>query len=214
MTTNKRKNTGATILVAKDGLLLDHSLSVVTDGCKYYFNSRHKFFDLNTKQRAYFDFLCEKMDLNNKVHLNPAIRKEFISFCENITGDKAYCVPKTLEGAEKVFIKLHLVIKVKGSMLSVVNPKYVYKGTQSQREELYVELANLASAGKIPYEAILDKPISAINPDEKFKAVLDKHFSELPEGFVAEEESEPRIPTPADLKALAKQNKKLKTRKG
>lgn len=148
-------------------LELVHNIKVVSNGCKYFFNAQHKFLQLSTVERAYFDFLCEKMNSRNKVSFNPANRGAFINFCKDITSGKFDSKQNTLLNAEKKFVNLYLAFKDESGKLYYINPKHVFKGSNNERKKLYNSLSNLASEGKIPIEAIIDKPISVLEQTNK-----------------------------------------------
>lgn len=184
MVTLKRTKLGAKVIAIKDNVLFEHELIAVTSHCKYFNNAQHKLLQLKPIERAYLDFLCERMTLRNKIHLGPKLRKDFIKFCKEITSGKTTCSEKTLSRAEKHLHELHLLINVKDARLAVVNPKHFFKGSQALRKAEYNELAELANKGKIPLEAILDRPVSSLEPNGKMLNRLNNAFEGYPAGYI------------------------------
>lgn len=183
MVTNKKTKIGANIFAINSGVLFEYPLSAVKNGCTYFYNCQHKFLQLSTISRAYFDFICEHMNMRNRILINPELRHEFIAFCEKISAKKISCSTKTLERAEKLFFELHLIIKVQGEKLSIVNPKHVFKDSHVHRKKVYYELAKLVNLGKIPAEALLDRPLSSIEPGANLLKELHDAFDGYPEGY-------------------------------
>lgn len=183
MVTENKTKLGAKILATNKGVLFEYELQAVSRGCTYFFNCQHKFLQLSTISRAYFDFICENMDIRNRIRLNLEFRTKFISFCEEISANKVSCSPKTLERAEKQFFKLHLIIKEEGARLCIVNPKHVFKDSAKQRKKVYYKLAQLANLGKIPAEALLDRPLSSLEPSANLLKELQLAFDGHPEGY-------------------------------
>lgn len=149
----------------------------------YFFNAQHKFLKLKTIERAYFDYICERMNERNRIKLSPSLRREFIAFCNEIMSEKDYCSESTLKKAEDKFKELYLIIPVTDSPLSIVNPRHVFKESNTKREKVYFSLAKLAAEGKIPIKALLDTPLSELQPSPKLMAALKDLMSIYPEGF-------------------------------
>ena len=159
--------------------VMGHKIITVSDGCTYFFNAQHKFLQLSTAERAYFDFLCEKMNSRNKVSFNSTNRKAFMEFCKEVTSDKFVRGEKTLLNAEKKFLKLHLAFKDEYGKLYYINPKHVFKGTYEERKKLIYHIVKLASEGKLPLEVIMDKPMSVFEPTDEMLEIANDLQKEL-----------------------------------
>lgn len=183
MNTKKRKKIKSGIIAINSNVVFEHHVSVVTEGCIYFFNAKHLFLKLTTIERAYFDYICERMTNENLIKLNPQFRRDFIGFCNNIMSDEEFCGERTLFNAEKKFSVLQLVFKIEGDKISLVNPKYVFNGSQASRDDVLNNAIDLANKGKIPKEAIIDTPYNQLKPDAKLLSELNELMWDYPEGY-------------------------------
>ena len=138
-------------------------VSVVTEGCYYFFNAQHLYFQLTAIERSYFDFMCEKMDYEYRIGISNVFRKEYIEHYYKITSLSNAPSETDLRTFEKKLIALKLVINLKGqSIQHIVNPKYVMKGKLTQRKNKLQELSDMASKGKIDIRTIYPKPVDEL----------------------------------------------------
>ncbi len=146
--------------------LVTDEISLVSEGCFYYFNAQHLFVKLSPKERSYFDFMCEKMDYDQRILLDNKFRKRFIRHISNITSSNDAPSMDTLRTNEKHMVDLKLVISVKNQgALHYVNPKYVCNGSPSKRKKVIQKLAELALKGTIDLSTILDRPVDVMQPN-------------------------------------------------
>ena len=164
---SKRKYSNTVINVDEAGYLSTKEVNQVTEGCTYFFNSQHIFLKLTTKERSYFDFICENMDWNNRIVLDKGIRTKYIKFYNKITSSKTCSSIRTLQRYENNLIECGLVMKY-GNSICIVNPRYVYKGNLTSRNKLIKELLGLAQSNKIKLQPLLNFPKESIKADEKF----------------------------------------------
>jgi hypothetical protein len=151
-----------------DQEVVKKEISVVTEGCYYYFNAQHIYLQLSTIERSYFDFISEKMDYEHRISLNAIFRKEYIIHYNKITSSKDAPTEATLHTYEKKLIALHLIISINGQrVIHYVNPKYVTKGTATQRKKKLQELSDMASKGEIDLSTIINRLIVDNQPKEE-----------------------------------------------
>ena len=140
-------------------------IHLVTAGCLYFFNAQHLYLKISNIERSYFDFMCEKMDYNNRIELNPKLRKDYIDHFNKLTSSKKAPSGRTLQRYETALKELNLIINPKKSgALVYVNPKYAFKGKLSDRLNLMNRLAKLAINDERILAAIIDRPIGTILP--------------------------------------------------
>ena len=139
---------------------------LVTAGCWYFFNAQHLYLQLSTIERSYLEFICEKMDYNNRISLSPKLREEYIDHYNNFSSSKKTLSIRSFQRYEKTLIELKLIISPKKSgSFAYVNPKYAFKGNLSERLKLIQSLAKLAINDEKIFTAIIDKPIASILPN-------------------------------------------------
>ncbi len=143
-------------------------IHLVTAGCWYFFNAQHLYLQISNIERSYFDFICEKMEYNNRIELNPKLREAYIDHFNNLKSSfqKAPSL-RTLQRYETTLKELKMIISPnKSGAFVYVNPKYAFKGTLSNRLNLMKRLAKMAfdlNDTRI-LAAIIDKPITSILP--------------------------------------------------
>jgi len=111
-------------------------LSFVSSGVTLFFNTQHLFIQLNPKERALFDYLCERMNkVDNSLRIDTKLKEDFIRHISKITGKQISPSIKRVTSYLKNLVTPGLLI-LNGDKLSesyFVNPKYVFKGTAKQR---------------------------------------------------------------------------------
>jgi len=140
-------------------------IHLVTDGCFYFFNAQHLYLQISNIERSYFDFICENMDYNNRILLNPKLREEYIDHYNKLTSSKKALSTRSFQRYEDTFKKLNLIINPsKSGAFVYVNPKYAFKGKLSARPTLMNRLADMAFKGEIDLSTIIDQPVESIQP--------------------------------------------------
>lgn len=118
-------------------------LQFVNSGITLFFNAQHILVQLHPNERAFFDYLCERMNTtNNSIRIDSKLKDDFKSHIGKITTNKINPSIKSITRYVKKIVTLGLII-LNGSKLSeayIVNPKYVFKGTNKQRIELLSSL--------------------------------------------------------------------------
>lgn len=142
------------------GRVVKKSVSFITNGCKYYFNAQHHFLKLQRGERAFFDFLCEKMDSGNRVTVDSALKDEFIAFIRTVTSETVSYKASSLAQYTQKLKELGLIIS-EGSGTGgyyIVNPKYAYGGTESSRIALLKRLIETRIQSNKSIQALIDRP--------------------------------------------------------
>lgn len=171
-----RKKTEVTIYKVDTGTLVANKVAFVNDGCTYFFNAQHKFIQLKTLERVYFDFICEKMNSRNKIELNPVFRKQFLSFCKEVFNKEGVRTERSLLNTELKLINLALIFKDPiNKKLNYVNPKYVFKGTLTERGKLLNSLARLSISHEYIAKVLLNVEFDSLKADERLLNIhIDK----------------------------------------
>lgn len=173
----KNKITKKTLLF-KNNVMTEYEIEFKREGFVSLFNAQHIYLELNTMQRCFFDFLCEKMNDRNKVHIDTDNRIEFISFLEKITSGRCSTTIRTLVNYINFFIELRLIIPFdRNKFLYIVNPKYVYKGPEINRKKILDDLIKNHIKYNIDIQSLLDIPLSKIEfpniPPPEFRTFED-----------------------------------------
>jgi len=136
-----------------------HDVSFVDEGYMCLFNSQHIFLELEKFQRCFFDFLCEKMSMDNTIQIDGNLKAVFVSFLRKITGGKKKITTRTISNYVKVLIDKKLLIEApKLNMFYIVNPKYTYKGTKKNRTKILRTLLKDPNKYGSDNTALLDLP--------------------------------------------------------
>lgn len=174
---NKNKIVKRAVLL-KNNVLTEYEVEFKREGFVSLFNAQHIYIEMNTKQRCFFDFLCEKMNDRNKVHIDIDLRNEFILFLEKITSGRISVTTRALVNYINILIESRLIIPFNNtSFLYVVNPKYVYKGPEINRKKILDDLIKNHMRYNIDIQSLLDIPLSRIEfpniPSPEFRTFED-----------------------------------------
>lgn len=107
---------------------------VVSTSTRRYHNCLYLLAGLNSSCRDLMDYLCEKMDKNNLVYSNEAVRESFIEFIKKITNGEVQYTHPTVKKAYNVLAgKGLLIARSRGTY--VVNPEFFFRQGEKQRIE-------------------------------------------------------------------------------
>ena len=163
-----RRKLDATLYNIDKGILIEHKIAFVNEGCIYFFNAQHKLIQLQPIERAYFDFMCEKMNVRNKITLNPNLRGQFLLFCKDILKLEKVKSERTLLSTESKMRNLSLIFKdPSNKKFHYVNPKHVFKGTITQRGKLLKDLGKIAFSNEFVAKAITNVALDTIKADDR-----------------------------------------------
>ncbi|CAN1542506.1 hypothetical protein MCEGE10_01823 [Flavobacteriaceae bacterium] len=159
----KQKKIVKKTLIIKEDVIIELSVSFKKEGFVSLFNAQHIYIELNSKQRCFFDFLCEKMNEKNRVLIDGALHNEFIIFLNKIKKGKILISKKSIFNYVKLLIQFRLIIPFENTpLLYIVNPKYVYKGTIQNRMDILNDLMENHLNYGIDIQSLLNVPISDI----------------------------------------------------
>lgn len=134
MSGNKYSKVKATI--QENGKVKTVEEGFVSSGCKHFFNAQHLLIQLNEKERAFYDYLCESMnDKSNNITVDAGLKEEFKQHIERITKISNQFTKSKLTKYVSQLKELGLLILL-GSAKSAfycINPKYAYKGSEKNR---------------------------------------------------------------------------------
>ena len=157
------------IINEKIGVLtLDNSASlrelnfrVKSSGYRKFFNSLHITLKMNNKQQAMFDFLCEKMDEQNRVFIDIALKNEFKELVKAVTSGKIKYAPHEIDLCIRALKELNLMFEVGDSKKSYyyINPKYAFKGSKKDRLKLIQKIVQDRIIAKKGVEMLVSVPL-------------------------------------------------------
>lgn len=116
-------------------------LKYVKSSHQFYHNALHHMLELSSRERAFFDFLCESMDAYNRVTIDNALKNKFISLINSVTSASKSISLSTVNTALAHLVKLSLILRIGGlrSSFYLVNPKYACSGSNTRRAEILKE---------------------------------------------------------------------------
>jgi hypothetical protein len=130
-----------------------------SNSCRYFFNAQHLFLGLTDKERCFFDYCCEHMlQENNNVLLDNHFKQTFIDFVASITSNKVQISMDSVTLAVSKLKDRNLIVDVFDTRgYYMVNPKYVYKGTEKNRKELLTQVLERCRVTGKDYHMFLDR---------------------------------------------------------
>jgi hypothetical protein len=126
-----------------NGSPIPRKIKIIDESYHLVFNCQHLLVELSPEARSFFDYLCEKMRSdNNSILINKSLKEAFIEHISRITSKKHVPAMNSLNQYVSLLKKLNLLLLPVGGQRAYyhINPKYVYKGTKKQREELLKKL--------------------------------------------------------------------------
>lgn len=125
---------------------------------KLFHNAQHLLLDLNSKERCFFDYLCEKMDDKNGIYADVHLKEDFLSH---------YAKIKRKGGAEikvahittylKKLRELGLILENTSRTYYIINPKYAFNSTIEKRLLLIKSLIYERNSKNLPINQLIDK---------------------------------------------------------
>lgn len=100
---------------------------------KRYYNCLCLLAGVGGAARNVLDYLCERMDNNNYVHSNAAMREQFIQDIKAWTGGKLHYTDASVKKAIYVLVQKDLLVKTGSRGTLMVNPEYFFKADELQR---------------------------------------------------------------------------------
>ncbi len=132
-------------------------IKFVTSGCTLYFNAQHHLVKLSAKERCFFDYLCECMRAStNDIVIDSNQKESFVRHYEACTFKKL-----EMEAVNKYapkFKALNLIIDTPQKALYIVNPKYVFKGSNHMRMQYIKRLIENRLAEGLSIAALVNVP--------------------------------------------------------
>lgn len=130
----------------------------VKSGYKVFQNAQHLLVQLGRKERAFYDYLCEAMDNSNLVQIDKSLKDSFRTFCKSVTAGTFDVAESSLATYTNNLLKLGLLLDwgPGGQGLYIVNPKYVFKGSEKHREKYLGSLIAIRITSGRPVDKLLD----------------------------------------------------------
>ena len=160
----KRRSVNYNYLPAGETSRKSGKINFVTSGVLYYFNSQHLMYELSKDARAFYDFLCERMDDENNVTISHTLKMSFVEHFSRLTSNRKNIAEGSLPSYVSKLNNLGLIIAKgkKGSAFYCVNPKYAFKGTKKNRVDLIRKLINTRGTRGLSLYGLLDTPESEL----------------------------------------------------
>lgn len=135
-----------------------------SNSCRYFFNAQHLYLGLTNKERCFFDFCCENMlDENNNILLDNLFKQSFINIVKAITSNKIQISMDTVSKAVSKLKERYLIVDIFDTRgYYMVNPKYVYKGSEKNRKELLTQVLERCRTTGKPYNMFLDRTMEEL----------------------------------------------------
>jgi hypothetical protein len=134
-------------------------VSYVSHGCKYYFNAQYQFLQLNRSERAFFDYLVERMDHGNRITIDNELRTAFGDFICRVTSKKKEYQPGSASKHISKLVSTGLLLQTTRNTLYIINPKYVFNGTETIRKQVIKNLVEHRVEQKLPIDSLINVPI-------------------------------------------------------
>jgi hypothetical protein len=170
---------GIDISLQKGNTIKQH-LYYKSTGCKYFFCAQHLLINLSNKERSFFDYICEQMDADNAIIINKALKEAYSAFITKICNEELKMTTGILDKALSKFKDKKLLLNLEGgAAYYLVNPRYVFKGKESDRMKLIKKLIENRLIEGLPIDALIDIPVaefmagSNIIPDSSQKPLRD-----------------------------------------
>jgi hypothetical protein len=126
---------------------------------KHYFNSTHQFARITKSERLYFDYLCEKMDVQkNLITIDNQLNKDFCKLLEAWTSGKSKVSVKSIPKFISHLVAVNLIHPYRTSKreLYQVNPKYAFKGNDLSRKKLFNDEIRYNIKNSLPFAHLID----------------------------------------------------------
>lgn len=134
-------------------------LTFVDTGVWYYFNSQHLLYQLGKDARAFYDFLCEKMNNGNLITIDAALKLSFVHYFSSIHKPSPPSV-NSLSTYVSNMKNLGLLIEM-GNLRSgfyCINPKYAFKGSKEKRIKLLQTLIKSRGELGLSLKGLINTP--------------------------------------------------------
>lgn len=157
MKKNKDNYTSISVKISTTNKLkFEKKVRFKSDGVKMYFNSQHIFCEISPKIRCFYIFLCEKMDVKNRVYIDHHLKQEFLDYISNITSNTKYFKLTNFDSAIKKLKELGLLIFDTTKSNYIINPKYAFRGNETARKNLLQNILNDRVNKKQPLTGLID----------------------------------------------------------
>jgi hypothetical protein len=127
---------------------------------KLFHNAQHLLLNLNSKERCFYDYLCEKMDGKNRVYTDLSFKEKFLQHYSKIKkkGNAEIKVAHITSYLNKL-TELGLLLQNASKSYYTINPKYVFNGTVAKRLDLIKALISERHKKNQPINHLIDKHI-------------------------------------------------------
>jgi hypothetical protein len=142
----------------------DRSVPYVKARVNIYFNNQHLLLSLNTKEISFLIYLTENMRANdNSIIIDSRLKSAYILLVYNVSNCRIELSSSSVDNFLRKLKNLGYVI-LKGSAKSsyyFVNPKYFFKGTESDRIRLLEKtILNRMEKGE-SIEHLINQPVDS-----------------------------------------------------
>jgi hypothetical protein len=127
---------------------------------KLFHNAQHLLLNLNNKERCFYDYLCEKMEIKNRVYVDLLFKENFLEHYSKIKkkGSAEIKVAHITNYLNKL-TELGLLLQNASKSYYTINPKYVFNGTIDKRIALTKALIYERHNKNQPINHLIDKHV-------------------------------------------------------
>ncbi|MBL7690606.1 MAG: hypothetical protein JNM41_03360 [Flavipsychrobacter sp.] len=126
----------------KDGTRIKRKVRFKSMGTTLFFNNLHHLVDLTPKAFSFYIYICQGMDKKNVVLIDGKFKENYVEFITKVTSKQGVCTVSSLDKylSQLKDIGLLLLIGSSHSALYLVNPKFVFNGTEPARKRLLKDI--------------------------------------------------------------------------
>lgn len=159
MSQSKRSRITVSFNAPPDRRIIQKTITVVNSSVQYFFNSQHLLFHLGKDARVFYDYLCEAMDKSsNLVTINQSLKNRFAAHYYSLTSKKKSIKASSLSTYTTKLTELGLIIPATNTRtgLYIVNPKYVFKGSNTARLKIMRNLIITRGEQGLPLKGLIN----------------------------------------------------------
>lgn len=148
--------------VTPAGKQIRKTVDFVADHCRHFHNAQHLLLQLERGERAFYDYLCEHMDAGNLITIDRNLRKDFVEFVERVSSKKITYSEASVTQYTLKLNSLGLILREEegNSGFYMVNPKYVFSGTETVRKSVLKETIEAKIYSGATLQHLISRPES------------------------------------------------------
>lgn len=144
--------------VNPEGRRIKRTLRYKSIGSTFFSNNLHNVVELSPVAMAFYFYTCEMMNRKNEILIDGKFKDDFIAFISKLTSKPQFRTVSSLDNYIKQLRALSLIILIGSSHSAfyLVNPKYVFRGSESARKKLLQEIIEYRLANGLTVKPLID----------------------------------------------------------